>query len=62
MVHIYGENVFIILNQSPFLKRKNQVPCIFHGFFSKNMSIIYNLNLFPLNTNSLRIVTWLTKL
>lgn len=60
MVHINGENVFIILNQSPFLK-KNQVPCISHGSF-KNMSIIYNLNLFPLNTNSLRIVTWLTKL
>lgn len=60
MVHINGENVFIILNQFPFLKKKNQVPCIFHGFFSKNMSIIYNLNLFPLNTN--RIVTWLTKL
>lgn len=59
MVHLNGENVFIILNQSPFLKRKNQVPCIFHGFL-KNMSIIYNLNLFPLNTN--RIVTWLTKL
>lgn len=62
MVHINGENVFIIiLNQSPFLKKKNQVPCISHGFF-KNMSIIYNLNLFPLNTISLRIVTWLTKL
>lgn len=61
MVHINGENVFIILNQSPFHKKKNQVPCISHGFF-KNMSIIYNLNLFPLNTNSLRIVTWLTKL
>lgn len=62
MVHINGENVFIILNQSPFLKKKKSSTMHFSWIFFKNMSIIYNLNLFPLNTNSLRIVTWLTKL
>lgn len=61
MVHINGENVFIILNQSPFLKKKIKYHAFLMDFF-KNMSIIYNLNLFPLNTESLRIVTWLTKL
>lgn len=61
MVHINGENVFIILNQSPFLKKKKKSSTMhFSWIFFKNMSIIYNLNLFPLNTN--RIVTWLTKL
>lgn len=56
MVHINGENVFIILNQSPFLKKKIKYHAFLMDFFKICPLFI------PLNTNSLRIVTWLTKL